>query len=86
MTSVDEVTSALQTAGVEKGTHVDRVLSVLDSMGVEHSRLTSPGVIYVRFGRTFKSIMSHGDVHGTFSFDEQALLDSVSIREVITAP
>ncbi len=85
MTSVDEVKRALHAAGIQEGTHADRVRQVLDSLDAQHRWSISEGAIQARFGRTFKSLTIHGDVHGTFLFDDETRLDSVEIREVVTA-
>jgi hypothetical protein len=83
MTSIDEVTRTLADAGVRSGISAARLEAVLDSLGVLHAPF-SDSVVHAKFGRSFMGLLMHGDIVGTFRFDADEQLHSISVREVIT--
>ena len=77
---------SLGAAGVAPGVSTSRILSILDSLGAEHSGVGSDGTVGARLGRSFEEFMIHGDILVTFRFDSAGRLTSHTVHEVLTGP
>lgn len=69
------------------GSSVQRAVSVLDSLGAEHSAYDSTGgTLTAMFKETSRSLMVDGSIQVRMSFDSTGRLLRHSLREVLTAP
>jgi hypothetical protein len=67
------------------GTNADRVISVLDSIRVEHSDLSPKSrTIYANFGRPTRGLWVSGSIYVEMHFDESGRLTARDVREILT--
>ena len=74
-------------ARIPAGSKASEVIRYLDSVRIEHSDyLENERKMRAIIRSASKTLLVRGDIEVNFSFDSNAILDSITVKEVFTGP